>query len=231
MQDAETRLSLVLAATGMVVWDSSIVNGRIDQGEIAWPAEGAALIGLPSAPLVQQFEHFLMFVALPDRNRIRSAMQAGVDRRDGYEVQYRVVWPDGSVRYLAARARIVCDMAGAPVRTLGFIWDVSARVEAEAGSVERDGQAEVTLQAISDGVIRTDALACVTFMNRAAETLTGWSMQHAKGMHIQQVMPLHGQTGGMLEHVVQKCLRLRQTCERIGAFATGHARGASYRYR
>ncbi len=217
MQDTEARLSLVLATTGMVVWDSSIVNGRIDQGEVIWPADGAALIGLPPEPQVQRFEQFLMFVALPDRNRTRAAMQAGVDRRDGYEVQYRVVWPDGAVRWLAARACILCDMNGVPVRTLGFIWDVTARVETEAGAVERDRLAEVTLRAISDGVIRTDAFACVTFMNRAAEALTGWSMLHARGLHIQQVMPLkHEQTGGTLEHAVQKCLRLRQT---VGASA------------
>ena len=51
-------------------------------------------------------------------------------------------------------------------------------------------RAEVTLNAISDGVIGADANGNVDFMNPAAEVLTGWSSAEAKGQSITKVMSI-----------------------------------------
>lgn len=61
-------------------------------------------------------------------------------------------------------------------------------------------RAEVTLSSIGDGVITTDASSRVTFLNRTAEMLTGWSLEDARGKHLDEVFNL-----------VDEATRLRMT--------------------
>ena len=207
MDDTERRLAVAMESADMAMWDSTIVHGKIADGLIYWSTSGAVLIGRPAHPFIQPFHEFLDLVAAEDRERVVAVMQAGVDRRDGYELEYCIAPPGGAKRWLAAKACVICDAAGIPTRTLGMVWDVSARVMHEAEIAERELLAEVTLCAIGDGVIRTDARGRITFMNRAAETLTGWSAAQAGGAEIEQVMPLvHNETRAVLEHAARKSI-------------------------
>ena len=210
--EANARLRLALDAAGMVIWDSTIVDGRIDKGCIAWSSDGAAMIGLGNRTLTQPFPEFLTMVVPGDRAQIVAAMQAGIGRRDGYNIQYQLCPRSGPVMWLEATARIVCDATGRPARTLGMLWNISEQQAREAAAADRDRIAEMTLRAIGDAVIRVDPLGKVTFMNRAAESLTGWPAELACGTPVEQIMPLYAdgdpEPG---EHVARKCLRLRQT--------------------
>lgn len=212
MGDAELRLRVAMDAAHMAIWDSTIVNGKIVDGVVSWTAAGAALLGRKAQPFRQSYQQFLDLVVDGDRERVLATMQAGVDRRDTYELEYCITWPDGSVHWVAARAQIVCDAQGEPARTLGMVWDVTLRVLAEKEASDRDRLAETTLFAIADGVVRTDAGGKVTFTNRAAEALTGWAPDSAQGMAIEHVMPLvDGNTGAGIEHPVRRCLNLLQS--------------------
>jgi diguanylate cyclase (GGDEF)-like protein/PAS domain S-box-containing protein len=55
-------------------------------------------------------------------------------------------------------------------------------------------QLRITLDSIADGVISTDANACITYLNPVAQRLTGWSQITAKGRHIEDVMVLQDAT-------------------------------------
>lgn len=119
--------------------------------------------------------------------------------------------PDGATRWLSAKAQTVCDGAGKPLRTLGIIWDISARKRDELHMFEQKELAEVTLSSIGDGVITTDAAGNTQFLNRIAEQLTGWSNELAHGADVGQILHLIDESNGeLLENVVHKCLRTRQ---------------------
>jgi diguanylate cyclase (GGDEF)-like protein/PAS domain S-box-containing protein len=210
MGDLQRRLQLALEAAHMALWDSVLAHGKVDAGSVNWSAEGAALLGLKAAPLKQAFSAFLDCVHPDDRARVREVLQAGVERRDSYALEYRVLWPDGSEHWLAAKARVFCDAGGQPERTLGIIWDVSERKRGEALLAQRKELAEVTLASIADGVITTDAHGKARYLNRAAEELTGWTAKLARGKEVGEVLRLAEQGDDNAEHVALKCLRRRQ---------------------
>jgi diguanylate cyclase (GGDEF)-like protein/PAS domain S-box-containing protein len=56
--------------------------------------------------------------------------------------------------------------------------------------LRRHGRARAILEAIGDAVITTDTLLAVTYLNPAAERLTGWSLQEARGQPLDEVMGL-----------------------------------------
>ncbi|SIP90386.1 PAS domain S-box-containing protein/diguanylate cyclase (GGDEF) domain-containing protein [Janthinobacterium sp. TND4EL3] len=211
MSDLQKRLQMALDAAHMAIWDSRLVNGQVIDGTVSWSARGAALLGLEERALTQPFRSFLDCVHADDRDKVINVLQDGVRRRDGYALQYRVVWPDDSEHWLAAKAQVFMDGGGQPERTLGIIWDVTEHMAREIMIAERKELAEVTLSSIGDGVMTTDPQGKTRYLNRVAEQLTGWSNDMAQGQDIQDTLSLLDEhTGQAPEHVAIKCLRLRQ---------------------
>lgn len=67
---------------------------------------------------------------------------------------------------------------------------------------------DITLHAIADAVITTDASGRVERMNVTAETITGWSLMQARGQELMHVLPLQDTyTGDSLANPVSECLR------------------------
>ncbi len=206
------RLQLALEAAELVVWDSSIVNGKIVQGTVFWNAAGPPLLGLPAAPLAQSFRHFLEHVHQDDRDQILQAMQAAADQGSRYDLEYRVIWPDGSQHWLAAKAQILQDPECKPTRTLGIVWDITDKKRIELRIISQKEMAEMTLGSIGDGVLTTDAQGIVQSMNRVGEQLTGWRSEDAAGVGVEKIFRIVDEMSDEpFENPVLKCLRLDQT--------------------
>ncbi|MET3130277.1 diguanylate cyclase (GGDEF)-like protein/PAS domain S-box-containing protein [Oxalobacteraceae bacterium GrIS 1.11] len=211
MSDMQKRLHLALEAAHMGIWDSQVVNENVADGSATWSAQGATLLGLERRPLTQSFADFLSMVHPEDRERVVLILQDGIDRRGTYELEYRIVWPDQSVHWLAAKAQVFCKADGMPERTLGIVWDITERVLREILIAERKELAEVTLGSIGDGVVTTDGLGKTQYLNRVAEQLTGWSSKLAYGRDIRSTLRLVDEfSGEEMEHVAVKCLQQRQ---------------------
>jgi len=68
-----------------------------------------------------------------------------------------------------------------------IIDDITQQKETEAQLIYEKNLFETTLLSVGDGVISTDAQGNVQFMNKAAETLTGWDAEEAKGRRFEEV--------------------------------------------
>ncbi len=205
------HLELAMAAAMAAVWDSTIVNGCIADGIVFWSPRSSDLFSA-SLPETESFRHFLQRVHESDRDRIVSEMQAGVDSGLGYHVEYRLNPETHPGRWVAARASIILDAAGNPLRTLGLISDVSDRVNKERKFAENERVAQVTLHSIGEGVITVNAQGAIKLINRAAETLTGWGNGSATGLPVQTVVKLVDENGNALtEHLALRAMRRGQS--------------------
>ena len=83
-----------------------------------------------------------------------------------YEADYRVVHDDGTVRWVAARGRVLCDGSGRPARMLGAAYDTTAVHNA----AERLGR---VLETMSTAFITLDLNWRFTYVNGAAERMLG----------------------------------------------------------
>jgi len=209
MQETRLRLHLALGAARMSIWDATVVGNDVTEGVIAWSPDGAALVGLTPVEQQQAFPDFLALVHPDDRGYLVERMQQRVDLCADYHFEYRVVLPDGVVRWIGCRGMPVCE-DGLPVRTLGLVWDDSGRKQQEIQLFEQKELAEVTLGSIGDGVIATDSRGHVRFMNRVAEELTSWNAEQAEGIDIAHVVRLVDEADGRdIENPVHLCLRNR----------------------
>ncbi len=120
----ESRQSMALAVeaadVGLWVWD---LDGDVVS------TTGRARSGPGAARL--DFESLLTSIHADDRERVRLAAAASVRSKGEFEGEYRIVGPEGEIRWIAARGRVECDADGRPVRMRGVSIDVTARKDAE----------------------------------------------------------------------------------------------------
>jgi PAS domain S-box-containing protein len=118
---------------------------------------------------------------------VLDALNAAVEGPEHYNTEYRVVWRDGSVHHLRATGRLARDQNGRAISMMGANWDVTESRRLTSELAAQHELLSVTLQAIGDGVITTDADRKVTWLNPAAERMTGWAAAEAVGQPINLV--------------------------------------------
>ncbi len=127
LRKSESRLAEAqqIAMIGHWVWDE-----KADR-EIYASAIGKVIFGTPPEWVAGSFDEWLDMVHPNDRERVGSLMDAAHDRRHGYDVEYKIVRPDGAIRFVHERARVELDEDGELIRTIGTVQDITERKQAE----------------------------------------------------------------------------------------------------
>lgn len=123
---SEERLRLALQAANMGIWDWDI--GR---DTVIWSEGTSQLFGLAPEQRTISYEAFLACVHPEDRHPVAQPIIQSHEYGKDLEQQYRVVWPDGSIHWLADKGQAFHDATGRVVRMLGAVMDVSERKRAE----------------------------------------------------------------------------------------------------
>ena len=124
------RLSLRAAHMGAFEWN--LVNG-----EIGWSPEQCQLLKFDPATTVPTLDMFEDRVHPEDLPRIRQLMRTLVQQRERrYDSEFRIVWPDGTVRWLRTLGEFVYDVHGRVIRMFGVNWDITEQKEAEEKIVQ-----------------------------------------------------------------------------------------------
>jgi len=126
LQRSEERLRRALASAGMVMWEHNFATGRTLRSDLA-----GALFGRPNAELLDDPAEHIRLVHPEDRAYVHETQQEALRAGVGYEVDYRVLWPDGTVRWVSSRARVFRDAHGHPLGMSGTTHDITARKQAE----------------------------------------------------------------------------------------------------
>jgi PAS domain S-box-containing protein len=96
-----------------------------------WTPELEALYGLPAGRFGGTVEDWIGRLHPDDRARTIEAGMRAVEERGEFQAEFRVVWPDGSIHWLAGRAKVMCDSAGCPLRMVGVNFEITELKRAE----------------------------------------------------------------------------------------------------
>ncbi|HEX5498462.1 MAG TPA: PAS domain S-box protein, partial [Thermomicrobiales bacterium] len=167
LASGDARLRLALAAASMAAWDWDVVTGEVYRSE-----EMPSLYGLPAEALSSDPGRYLSFAHPDDRPRIDAADRQLFAGDRAYEVEYRVVWPDGQIRWLRERGEAIRDHDGRLTRVLGITQDITDRLQAEAAIVAERDVLTALLEQLPDPVyVKDTALRFVRFNQATADTL------------------------------------------------------------
>ena len=73
------------------------------------------------------YADYLELIPVEDRGSVLATIQQALAEQAGVEMTHRIVWPDGSLHWLAWKGRIHRDGEGHPIRVLGTVNDETSR--------------------------------------------------------------------------------------------------------
>ena len=163
LRQAHERAALAARGVGIGTWESdpASTGGW-------WDAQMFRLRGLDRPPGLVSADEMLQWLHPADREAHAGRMAAVVRDNTPSNNEFRVVWPDGTVRWLASRSTPVRDESGRTARRIGINWDITDARNAEAARQERllaqrESQAKARFLARVSHELRTPLNAVLGF--------------------------------------------------------------------
>src|SRR5881394_939351 len=125
LRESEERMRLAADAVNLGIWELDLSTEEI------WATNSRRpLLGWPASGKVT-FEDFISAVHPDDRDRIRQMIDQAIEEGKDYECEYRLILPDGIVRWMAMRGSAHFDENSKPARLLGISIDITDQKLAE----------------------------------------------------------------------------------------------------
>lgn len=181
LAESERRLRLAMSAArlGSFAWD--MTTGRVD-----WSEDIERMHGIPVGSFEGTFDAYQRDMHAEDRDRVLAIVAASVERGESHHLEYRIVRPDGAIRWLRAHGQYERDPAtGRPSRLVGVCQDVTEEREAEDASRFQRYILQLVADNATSALFMMDRDGHPTFMNPAAERMTGYTLAEIRDF------PLH----------------------------------------
>src|SRR5438093_4379967 len=125
LERSEKRLNLAADSANLGMWEWDL-----KKDEIWITRTRRAQLGLPVSGRIT-FEDLLSRWHADDRDKVWQALKEALEERKDYEAEYRIVLPDGGVRWMTARGTVQANKGGKPMQLTGVSLDITSRKEAE----------------------------------------------------------------------------------------------------
>jgi PAS domain S-box-containing protein len=207
-QEEQTRLATQAADLGMWFWN-------LTTNELVWTDRCKALFGI--APTIEMtYEVFLNALHPDDRDRTHATVTRALEEQVEYDIEYRTVWSDDSIHWIAAKGRGYYDAAGQPVQMMGTAQDISDRKQAEIAlqqlSVELDQQVQrfdAVISAIPDFIYTFDLEGRFRYVNQPLLDLWQRTFEESVGKNLYELdYPL--ELADRLQRQMQQVITTRQ---------------------
>ncbi len=120
LQENQARLDLALRSAEMGVWSFDLIANKRHFDD-----QTCHLLGIDPTKFTGTAQEFFKVVHPDDLETLKSKMAQTIKQNIPYEAEYRIVWPDGSIHYIATRGRLVRDEQGQPSKINGIVFDIT----------------------------------------------------------------------------------------------------------
>ena len=122
IQARDDRIEVMLAASGTGFWEWEIGSGKLTWSEAIFRQHG-----LEPGNAAPDYATYIDTIHPDDRDAFKSAIAAAQETGGTFALDFRIVWPDGSVHWTHGAGRAFLDETGKPVRMIGTGQDITDR--------------------------------------------------------------------------------------------------------
>ena len=107
-------------------WDWDVVNSKL-----SWSEETYRIFGISPGQFGETYESFLSYVHRTDQEMVKEAVNAALYQQQSYNIEHRIIPPDGVQRNVHEQAQVIFGADGSPLRMVGTVQDVTEHKQAK----------------------------------------------------------------------------------------------------
>jgi PAS domain S-box-containing protein len=126
IRQSEERLRLAQRAGEIGSWD-----WNVETNELIWSDQIESMFGFKKGKFGKSYEAFLNCIHPDDRQYVLESVNACLEKDKEYDIEHRIIWPDGSVHWVRETGDVIRDNNDKAVRMVGIVQEITNRKEAE----------------------------------------------------------------------------------------------------
>lgn len=166
-QSTADRLNLAMTAASLGDWSWDATRDLVTLSD-----RTAEIFGIPASQLLT-WKAFLALLHESDRERVRAEIERAIAERSPYDVQYRVLRPDGESIWMQALGRALYDSQDRVIGIHGVVHDISDRKQLEESLRTSEERFRGLMEQAPFGIQVFDPEGRTIRVNHAWETLWG----------------------------------------------------------
>jgi PAS domain S-box-containing protein len=175
LEKSNRRLEMIFETAGIGDWTWNIANGEITAHPMVW-----ALFGSPGRQGAAPAAWFRDRLHPLDADIAWTEISAALLARRPFNTEFRVVWPDQSVHWLACHGVVVADKDDIPIHTYGLNIDINERKTAQLGVQESERRFRQQANAMPQIVCTSGPTGIVDSYNDRWYEYSGFSVDHSR---------------------------------------------------
>jgi PAS domain S-box-containing protein len=172
LSHSNERIAVATESAGIGTWECDAANNNF-----AWDNGMYRIYGIPRKSGSELYSSWADRLYPEDRERCEAEIAAALRGEAEYDCEYRIVRPDGEVRYVKAAARALRGSNGSVVRLTGVNFDITDRRRAEEELLKAGALQQAIFKSANFSSIATDAKGVIQIFNVGAERMLGYSAE------------------------------------------------------
>lgn len=160
LRASEARLQEAQRIARLGSWELDLSVDRL-----TWSDETYRIFELDPKEFCPTYEGFLAVVHPDDRQRVGDAYLNAVNYGSPYNIVHRLLLPNGQIKHVHERCRTYYDDAKRPIRSVGTVQDITARIEAEAALRQSEAKYRLLVENQTDLVVKVDLTGKFLFVS------------------------------------------------------------------
>ncbi len=179
LRRSETYLAVAqrIAHLGSWVWN-------IGKNELWWSEEIYCIFGVEWKGFIPTFEKFSNAIHPDDREFVQLSIHKAVHEGMPYNIEFRVVRPDGSERVLHSQGEVTYDAGGKPTQMSGTVLDITNIRKTEKLFRESEEKYRSLVESVPCGIQENDLSGTITYSNKAHHAILGYLQGELVGKKI-----------------------------------------------
>jgi PAS domain S-box-containing protein len=170
LNESQTRLNLALQSARTGFWDLNLITRNA-----VWSKQSKQLLGLPEDWQETNYQVLLARIHPDDRQIFERSFELSIESESSlHEVEFRVVWDDGSIHWLANKGQVFYDKTGQAIRISGISTDITEQKNTELALQQANQRFEFAAAAVNSIIYDWDLESNVVERTRGLLEVTGY---------------------------------------------------------